>query len=279
MRRFFTVIMEAYLHFLDDDGWPIAGNIALSALTSMFPFLIFLTGLAGVFGSKDLADQAAALLLDTWPPQVAGPIAQEIHNVLTGSGGSLVTVGAALGLYFSSNGIEALRVGLNRAYQVKDRRPWWLLRIESIAYVIVGSFALLAFTFFIVLGPLIWATVLSYAPQLAPLERAVTLLRYVITTVFLTGALVIAHKWLPATTRSLRQIAPGVALTLVLSLGFGIAFGTYLSVYARNYVTTYAGLASVMIALVFLNILAAIFVFGGELNATIFRAGKPPEGA
>ena len=53
-----------------------------------------------------------------------------------------------------------------------------------------------------------------------------------------------------------------------------IAFGSYLAEFARNYVTTYAGLASVMIALVFLYMIAAIFMFGGELNAAILRA-KP----
>ena len=272
MRRVFKIVWDAYVHFTEDDGFPISGHIALSTLTSLFPFLIFLTALAGVFGSKDLADKAAALLLDTWPPQVAGPIAGEIKNVLSGSGGSLVTVGAALALYFSSNAIEALRVGLNRAYQVRDARPWWLLRIESIAYVLIGALALLAFAFFVVLGPLIWATVLTYAPGLEPLEQAVTLLRYMITIVILTSALVIAHRWLPGARMKFTQIAPGVVLTLILSIGFGAAFGTYLSAYAHNYVSTYAGLASVMIALVFLNILASIFVFGGELNAAICRA-------
>ena len=45
-----------------------------------------------------------------------------------------------------------------------------------------------------------------------------------------------------------------------------------MSQFARNYVSTYAGLASVMIALAFLYTLAAIFVFGGALNAAIMRA-------
>ncbi len=197
MRRIFTIVMDAYLRFVDDDGFPISGYIALSTLTSLFPFLIFLTALAGVFGSKELADKAAGLLLDTWPPQVAGPIATEIHNVLLGSGSSLVTVGAVLALYFSSNAIEALRIGLNRAYGVKDTRPRWRLRLETIAYVLIGALALLAFAFFVVLGPLIWATVLNYLPGLEPLGQAITLLRYAITVVILTGALVIAHRWLP----------------------------------------------------------------------------------
>ena len=60
-------------------------------------------------------------------------------------------------------------------------------------------------------------------------------------------------------------------LTVVLSLVFSIAFGAYLSEYARNYVTTYGGLASVMIALLFLYALSSIFVYGGELNAAIIR--------
>jgi membrane protein len=58
----------------------------------------------------------------------------------------------------------------------------------------------------------------------------------------------------------------------------GIAFGSFLAEYARNYVTTYAGLASVMIALVFLYMIASIFIFGGELNAAILRAKRKRDG-
>jgi membrane protein len=52
----------------------------------------------------------------------------------------------------------------------------------------------------------------------------------------------------------------------------GGAFGAYLAEFSRNYVSTYAGLASVMVALVFLYTTAAIFILGGELNAAILRA-------
>ena len=58
-------------------------------------------------------------------------------------------------------------------------------------------------------------------------------------------------------------------MTLVLWLACGILFGRYLAEFANNYVTTYAGLASAMIALVFLYWIATIFVYGGELNAEI----------
>jgi membrane protein len=46
-------------------------------------------------------------------------------------------------------------------------------------------------------------------------------------------------------------------------------FGHYLAEFAYTYVNYYAGLASAMIALVFLYYSAWIFVYGGELNAAI----------
>ena len=72
------------------------------------------------------------------------------------------------------------------------------------------------------------------------------------------------------------DIAPGIVLTFICCIAFGEVFGAYLGQFARNYVSTYAGLASAMVALVFLYSMAAIFVYGGELNAAIMRARKRP---
>jgi membrane protein len=59
-----------------------------------------------------------------------------------------------------------------------------------------------------------------------------------------------------------------------LWLGAGIVFGRYLANFAYAYVTYYAGLASVMAALVFLYLVAMIFIYGAELNAALARARK-----
>ena len=269
--------MDAFYRLGEDDGWAISSHLAMSTLTSLFPFLIFVTALAGFIGSANLAEAATQLLFDVWPRQVAAPIATEIHNVLTTPHGSLLTIGALLAVYFSSSGVEAFRIGLNRAYGVRERRTWWLLRLESIAYVLVGALALLALAFLVVLAPLIWSVIVAYAPEAAGLAVFVTAARYVLVTMILILALVIAHKWLPAERRTFGQIVPGITLTILLSLAFSWLFGAYLAEYARNYVSTYGGLASVMIALVFLYSLAGIFVYGGELNAAIIRRRRAAE--
>jgi membrane protein len=278
MRFVFRVLYDAFLRFSQDDGWAIASHVALSILTSLFPFLILVTALAGFLGSKNLGDEGVQILFQTWPQQAAAPIANELHNVLTQTRSGVLTIGVILSVYFSSSGVEAVRIGLNRAYDVRDSRPWWLLRLESIAYVFVGAFSLLTLAFLVVLAPLIWAAVLHFTPGLEPLNGLITVGRFAIASLVLLLALVLSHKFLPAGRRSLREIAPGILLTFALWIAAGIAFGSYLAQFARNYVTTYAGLASVMIALVFLYMIASIFIFGGELNAAILRAKRKRDG-
>jgi len=274
LRLFYRVVMDAFYRFNANDGWSTASHIALSALMSLFPFLIVVTALAGFFGTKELADEVARILLEAWPTQVATPIAAEIQNVLTTARGDILTIGVALALFFASSGIESLRIGLNRAYKVIEGRSWWLLRLESIAYVLVAAVALLALAFLVVLAPLIFATAVRYATWLTPLLPLLNFLRFAVASVVLIAALFIAHKWLPAGRRRLSGIAPGIVATLVLWLVAGEVFGSYLADFAYTYVTYYAGLASAMIALVFLYLTAAIFIYGGELNAAIAEARK-----
>jgi membrane protein len=276
----YRVAMDAFYRFLADDGWAIASHIALSALMSLFPFLILVTALGGLlFGSTQLADEVASILLQAWPTEVASPIAGEIRRVLLGARGDLLTIGVVLAIYFASSGVESLRIGLNRAYGVTENRSWWLLRLESIAYVLVAAIGLLALSFFIVLAPLIITTAVRYSPKLEPLWSMFNSLRISTAAIVLIVALFIAHKWLPAGRRRFVTTLPGIAVTLVLWLIAGELFGDYLSNFAYTYVSYYAGLASAMIALVFLYVIASIFILGGELNAAILRWREAQEPA
>src|SRR3954471_23272200 len=203
LRYVYDVGMDAFYTFLADDGWAIASHIALSALMALFPFLIVLTSLAGFFGSKDLADQAAGLMLQVWPKQVADSLSSEIHDVLTTTRGDALTIGAVLAVYFASNGVESLRVALNRAYAVIEPRRWYWLRLESIGYTLIAAFASLAMALMIVLGPLMLEAARRHIPLIVETnEKFLNVARYGITIAAMVVALFILHAWLPAGRRS-----------------------------------------------------------------------------
>ena len=273
IRRIWKISEDAFVRFNKNEGWAIASHIALSALMALFPFLIFVTALAAsLFGSLELADETARILLEAWPEVIAEPLEREIRNVMRGLRGDVLTFAVAIAIFFASSGIESLRIGLNRAYGVRETRPWWLLRIESIAYVIVGAAAMLALSFLVVLYPLMWTTAIQYASWFERFENVLEFVRLAAAAIVLIVALFVAYWWLPAGSRRFHEIWPGILVTLILWLGAGIVFGRYLANFAYAYVTYYAGLASVMASLVFLYLVAMIFIFGAELNAAITRA-------
>src|SRR6202050_5352187 len=197
LRLSFHVIVDAFYRFNRDDGWAIASHISLSVLLAVFPFLIVVTAIAGFVGSFNLADEVARLMFAVWPKQVATRIAAQIHNVLTTTRGGVLTLGAVFAVYFASSGVESLRIGLNRAYGLREQRGWWLLRLESIGYVLVSALALLALAFLVVLGPLIFRAAARSAPWLEPLEAHYDVARVGIGGVVIAVALIILHMWLP----------------------------------------------------------------------------------
>ena len=264
------ILYDALGHFNDDDGWSMASHLAITALMALFPFLIFATTLASFLGAEAFAETAVHLVFDTWPAQIAEPISREVVNVLTVQRSDLLTYGVLLAAFFASNGIESLRTALNRAYRVVETRSFVFRRVQSLAFVFIATVGFVAISVLLVFAPIIVRLALENVPRLEPYLGTITLWRYVIASVVIVLGLIAVHVWLPAGRRRLVDIVPGIIFTLVGWLVGSTVFATYLDNFS-SYVTTYAGLASIMIAVVFLYIISMVFILGGELNAAISR--------
>jgi membrane protein len=264
------VLSDALGHFNDDDGWSMASHLAITALMALFPFLIFATTLASFLGAQAFADTAVHLVFDTWPEQIAAPISREVINVLTVQRSDLLTYGVLLAAFFASNGIEALRTSLNRAYRVTETRSFIFRRIQSLVFVLIATAGFLAISVLLVFAPLLGRLAVANFDWIEPYMGTITLWRFIIASAVIVLGLVAVHYWLPAGKRRLTEIVPGIIFTLVAWLIGSTLFAAYLDRFS-SYVTTYAGLASIMVAVVFLYIVSLIFILGGELNASISR--------
>jgi membrane protein len=263
------VLSDALGHFNDDDGWSMASHLALTALMALFPFLIFAATLASFMGADAFSETAVHLVFDTWPEQIAEPIAREVVEVLTVQRTDLLTYGVLLAAFFASNGIEALRTSLNRAYRVTETRSFLFRRIQSLVFVLIATAGFLAISLLVVFEPLIRRATANL-DWLEPYVGTTTLWRLMIASTVIVLGLFAVHLWLPDGKRRFTEIVPGILFTLVGWLVGSSIFAAYLDRFP-SYVATYAGLASIMIALVFLYIVSAIFILGGELNASISR--------
>jgi membrane protein len=264
------VLADSLGHLNDDDGFAMASHVALSALMAIFPFLIFVTALAGFIGEAQLAGTLADLLFATWPKIVAAPIAAEVHRVVAGANGGLLTVSALIAIYLASNGVAAIRMALNRAYRVVEHRSFLKLQMQNFVFVVIGALTGLTLAVLGLLGPLIFAELTRWLPRLAEFQGTFSLLRFGVTGGLVVIVLVSAHVWLPARRPAVHKLWPGVAITLALWLIAAGIFAAYLERFA-NYVATYAGLASAVTAIFFLYLVALAMIFGAEFNATLKR--------
>ncbi len=270
LRMLYKVCFDALKHFTEDDGWAMASHVALSALLAVFPFLIFGTALASFLGADSFAETAVHLIFDTWPEAIAKPLSEQVVEVLTIPRGGLLTVSVLAAAYFASNGVEALRASLNRAYRVPETRPWYITRLVSLGFVIGAVIALAAISALLVAVPVALAFAEKWFPLLEDFLATVANWRIYGTLAVLVFGLVVFHLGLPSGSRRIRDVIPGVLLTLVLWLIGALIFAYYLASFA-NYAATYAGLASIMVVLVFLYMVGAIFIIGAEFNAALLK--------
>lgn len=263
-----TLCLDIYNRFYVDDGFPLAGNIAFCTLLSLFPFLLFLTGLAAFFGNERLAETAVDYLLSVAPEQIVAPMSREIHGLLANTGSGLLTFTALFTLYTAATGVESIRTGLNRSYGYGETRNWFYRMFQSMLFVIFGAAVLLLLAVLLVFGPLYWSKAESLMPVLAPFSAWFHLLNYPVGLGLMFVTLTVSHKFLPVKRHPLRQIMPGVVLTMVLWLASAWVYADYLARFSRLQVV-YAGIANVIIALIFLYISALVMILGGEVNQAL----------
>lgn len=144
--------------------------------------------------------------------------------------------------------------------------------------MIVAAFALFVASLSVLLGPVVWALLGSVAYLQLGESAWVPVLRTLAAVLVASGALLMLHYYLPNSRQRLRDILPGITVTVALWALGALLFGFYLGTLA-DYSLTYGSLGGVMITLVFFYLLGLIFLYGAELNAAWirYRQGRSQE--
>jgi len=272
-RSILAAFADAGTRFSRNDGLAMASHVALSLVIALFPFLICVAALAALFGAGRISTHIIHLLFDFWPEGVAGPLAREADKVLVPRK-NVLTISIALTLLVATNGVESLRIALCRAYGVERFRPWWQARLIGVGFVLIGAGALVACSVLVVLWPSFWRSAVASMPDLKALGLTYDVVRYGLASIVLVAGLAATHLWLPDRRPRSWNVLPGIAATLVLWLAGASLYGEFLA-NMTHLKATYAGLAGILTALIFLQISAAIFIFGAELNAALRRRTRP----
>lgn len=262
------VLREAVLRLWDDEAMSLAGNIAFRTVLAIFPFLIFVSALTAFIGDAGMADRLVSFLIAIVPPPLVDPLAAEVRAVLTERRGGVASISVMLTIWFAVGGVDGIRVGLNRAYDLKEERSTFRLLWVEVMVVIGGALVFVVVAYLLVLAPLAGSLVKRFMPSFEPTLVTLDAIRYPSAAAITAAALFAAHVFLPARRVRFSNLWPGVIFTVVAWLSLAAAFSLYLVRFA-NYASYYAGLAGVVAALYFLYLAALVLIFGGEINRAL----------
>ncbi|MFM9941470.1 MAG: YihY/virulence factor BrkB family protein [Hyphomicrobiaceae bacterium] len=265
------VLRRAMWTLVQNSGFSMAGAIAFSFLLSLFPFCIFLGALAGTIGGRDLARYAVTQLFDAVPEAVAKALAPEVERVMGQSQYGLLTIGAAVSLFFATSAVETLRAALNVAYRVTEMRSYLWCVAQSSLFVFATAAGMLVMAWGVVVGPALAANSQSAALHwlldhglFSPPSR------YTIVVAVTLAQLFAYHMWLAAGRRSINEIWPGVLLSVGLWILAAAVYSSWLTV--SDYTKFYAGLTQLLSALIFFQVTGMIMILGAEFNRALSEA-------
>lgn len=251
------------------DGFIHAGNLAYLALVSLFPFFIVSAAVASLFGQNDDTIHAVASFLRTLPPEVARLLEQPILDVLKARTGSLLWLGALVGLWTVGSFIETIRDVFRRAYGTEFTNPFWRYRLGSVA-VIVGS-VILALVAFAIQGAMTAAEQFIYrvVPIAANVGGWIGWSRLIPAAVMFGALYMLFYSVTPSKYRySKCPKWPGALLTTLWWLGATAALPWVLS-WLGGYDRTYGSLAGVIVSLFFFYVIGLGISAAAQLNAAL----------
>lgn len=266
MENLIPVLKEFYERMEKVDVFGLAAQLAYFFLLSLFPFLLFLFNLIGYFSLNE--EVILQTIVDYAPPQVYDLIESNIESMLQIQSGGLLSVGIIGTLWAASNGVNAVRKALNRAYEIKPKRIFIIYRLLSILLTIGMFFVVIVALLLPVFGKMIGEYFFSWFGFSAEFLQIWETFRWVTSSIIFFIALVALYRLTPNRRVYFRHIVWGALFSTV---GFQLvswAFSFYVGTLG-NYSTTYGSLGTVIVLMIWFYLFGMIVLIGGVLNASL----------
>jgi membrane protein len=277
----FATLKRTATEFREDNLTDWAAALTYYGLLSLFPALIALVSIVGLFGDPQSTTQKVTdIVTEIGPESAADTFSGPIESITSNrsAAGILFVVGLAVALWSASGYVGAFMRASNVVYETPEGRPFWKLRPLQIlvTLVMVILLALLALAL-VLTGPLAEAV----AEPLGIGDEAVTawdIAKWPVMLAMVVLMIAVLYYASPnVKLRGFRWVTPGSIVAVVVWLLASAAFAFYVANFA-SYDETYGALGGVVVMLVWLWITNLALLFGHELNAERERSRELAEG-
>lgn len=276
--RLLRNVLGAIVH---DELFSRASGLAFDFILALFPLLLFMLALFGLFESRGsaLLDSLLSYVTDFLPPAASQLVGSIIDELAAHSSGGKITFGIAAGLWFASGGMSSMISTLNGVFRVREARSWIRVRAIALLLTLVMTTLLLSALVVVLVGghavdwlarEFAWSSFLAVAWKAVQWPAAAFFVVISFSLVYYAGP--------NLETRRRHWITPGSVFGTLLWLASSACLRIYLHFF-NTYSATYGSLGAVIALLVWLYVSGFSFLIGGEINAEIERAGSASTGS
>jgi membrane protein len=278
IRKFFEHRMTTY-----------AAALAYRGLFGLFPFILILVVLVGVFGLPDFFDRLVSSGSAQQVPQPLEPVVEQgreqvqplrrmIEEAQERAAGELLLFGLAVALWSVSALARTLIEAFNTAYEVPESRPGWKRVALSVSFGPVLALMVIVSVGLALIGP----QLVERIAEVIGLDELVVLLwgwmRLPVALLLLAVVLSVVYRYGPDARQRFRSVVVGAVFAVALWAIASVGFSFYLTNFA-NYGLTYGSLGVAVGLLFYLYLSASVVLLGAEVNAAIYYRvpdrGKP----
>lgn len=275
-RRAREVLDQSLVTFFREDCLTISGSIAYFGLLSIFPMMLLLVSLSGIYIRHFELNGDLTVVLERFLPMKPDFIMRELVQI-SEAFGRVTLISCALLLWSASGIFLPLEAALNRAWEVENARPWW--RSQLLAFEMALFFAAFIAVYMGVVGLNFYVQGKFY--QWAELHSASLFTEYAYQTLFAAamftmtlGVFTLLFRRLPNRELKTRHVLPSAFLTAVLWEGARTLFTLLLSRF--NYSHVYGSIGVVVALMTWLYISSAVTLFGAHVSRNLYSTLKRP---
>lgn len=267
---------RAWTQISQDDVFGRAAQLSYYFLLALFPLLLFLMTLLGYFAEagSQLRNSLLRYLSTVMPYSALQLVQTTLDEVSQSRGGGKLSFGILAALWAASNGMGAISETLNIAYDVKETRSWWKIRLISVSLTIGLALLIISALVIVLLGGRIADLVAAASGFGWVFTTTWKILQWPIALAFLFTTFALIYYFAPNLRKPKWQwITPGSLAAVVLWLLVSLGLRAYLHFF-DSYSATYGSLGALIILMLWFYLTGAAILIGGEINSEIESAAR-----
>lgn len=268
VRQWSAMSKELVNKFFEHRVLDLAAQLSFYFLLSLFPFLIFAFSLLAYlpFSTEDVL----GLIANFVPDESMDLIERNVRSVLDVQRRGLLSVSILFALWSSSNAAYAMMRALNKAYEVKEGRPFLHARLVALLLTFALLFVILIALLLPVFGRMIGLFMMNYLGMPEALFELWNSLRWIVSIAVLFIVFCGLYYFAPNRSVPLSHVWVGAAVAAGGWQVTSFAYSYYVSNFA-NFSATYGSLGGIVGLLLWFYLSSTVLLVGGEVNAIFER--------